>query len=252
MGRPEKIRAMVFAAGLGTRLKPLTDSMPKALVSVGGEPLLAHVLRRLKEAGITDAVVNVHHFADQIIDWLSTHDTGMNIRISEEREAPLETGGGILHARKLLGRKPFLVHNVDILSDLDIPAFIAAARPGALATLLVSERKTQRYLLFDEGMRLKGWTNVATGEVRSPDAKLNPAECRKLAFDGVHFLSPEIFAAFGRYGFGGRFSIIDFYVRACADEPIYGFVQPGLRMMDIGKLETLAAAEDFLRELGGR
>ena len=249
MGRPEEINALVFAAGLGTRLRPRTDTMPKALVEVGGRPLLAHVLDKLAAAGIAGAVVNVHHFAGQIIDYLATHAFGLPVQVSDERDLLRETGGGILHARKLLGDGPFLVHNVDILSNLDIAAFCAAARPDALATLLVSERETQRYLLFDKDMRLRGWTNVTTGEVRSPDPALDPAACRKLAFDGVHFLSPAVFDAFGRYGFAGRFPIMDFYLRACAEQPIYGFVQPDLRMMDLGKTDALPAAERFLATL---
>lgn len=249
MGRQEEINALVFAAGLGTRLRPLTDTMPKALVEVGGRPLLAHILTRLSAAGIRAAVVNVHHFADQVIDYLTTHDFGLKVQVSDERDLLRETGGGIRHARGLLGDRPFLVHNVDILSNLDIPAFCAAARPGALATLLVSRRETQRYLLFDEDMRMVGWTNIATGEVRSPYPDLDAAACRRLAFDGVHFLSPEIFEAFGRYGFGECFPIMDFYIRACADYPIHAVWQPGLKMMDIGKTDALAAAEGFLATL---
>ena len=249
MGRQEEIKALVFAAGLGTRLRPLTDTMPKALVQVGGQPLLYHVLTKLRDAGISGAVVNVHHFAEQIIDYLSAHDFGMPVQISDERDLLRETGGALLHARPLLGNKPFLVHNVDILSNLDIPAFCAAARPGALATLLVSERETQRYLLFDDDMRMKGWINVATGEVRSPYPALDVAACRRLAFDGIHFLSPEVFDAFARYGFEGRFPIMDFYIRACADYPVCACVQPGLTMMDIGKVGSLAAAEEFIRNL---
>lgn len=249
MGRQEEIKALVFAAGLGTRLRPLTDTMPKALVEVGARPLLYHVLTKLKDAGLSGAVVNVHHFAEQIIDYLATHDFGFPVQVSDERDLLRETGGGILHARKLLDDKPFLVHNVDILSNLDIPAFCAAARPDALATLLVSERRTQRYLLFDPEMRLKGWTNVATGEVRSPYPESELSDCRKLAFDGIHFLSPAIFDAFAHFGFEGRFPIMEFYPRACADYPIYGYVQPGLKMMDIGKAETLSEAEGFLASL---
>jgi len=249
MGRQEEIKALVFAAGLGTRLRPLTDTMPKALVEVGGQPLLYHVLSKLRDAGIAGAVVNVHHFAEQILDYLATHDFGFPVQVSDERDLLRETGGGILHARKLLGDKPFLVHNVDILSNLDIPAFCAAARPGDLATVLVSERETRRYMLFDDRMRMMGWTNVATGEVRSPYPDLDVNACRKLAFDGVHFLSPGIFDAFARYGFEGRFPIMDFYIRACGDYPIRACLQPGLRMMDIGKTDSLAAAEGFLASL---
>lgn len=242
------MKAMVFAAGLGTRLKPLTDSMPKALVPVCGQPLLYHVICKLRDSGYDEIVVNVHHFAGQVRDYLATHDFGVRISISDESEELLETGGAILHARELLTDcSAFLVHNVDIVSDLDLVWFREQMRPGALATLLVSERKTQRYLLFGDDMRLVGWTNVATGEVRSPFPDLKPEECRRYAFAGIHDISPAIFGAFGEYGFGGRFPIMDFYLRACADYPIYGVVPQGLTLVDAGKVEALPEAERILR-----
>ncbi|MBO7623284.1 MAG: nucleotidyltransferase family protein [Bacteroidales bacterium] len=241
------MKAMIFAAGLGTRLRPLTDTLPKALVPVGGAPLLYHVLMKLKAAGITEFVINVHHFADKIVSYLEENDRfGMDISISDETDGLLETGGGILHARQFLDG-PFLVHNVDILSNLDVASFIGKARPEALATLLVSDRQTSRYLLFDDDMRLKGWTNISTGEVRSPYPDLDPASCRKLAFSGIHLVSDKIFDAFGEYGFSGRFPIMDFYLKACRDCPVYGAVQPGLELMDVGKTDTLAQAEEFLK-----
>ena len=134
------MKAMVFAAGLGTRLKPITDRLPKALVPVCGQPLLYHTLQKLKAAGYTDVVVNVHHFAGQIREYLATHDFGLSVSISDESDQLLETGGGILHAQDLLLplEEPFLVHNVDIVSNLDIEWFRAQMRPDALATLLVS------------------------------------------------------------------------------------------------------------------
>ena len=164
-------QAMIFAAGLGTRLKPLTDRMPKALVPVAGEPLLAHVIRKLKAEGFTRIVVNVHHFADQIIDYLHTHDFGVEIHISDETSKLLDTGGGIRHAAHWFGTdSPVLIHNVDILSNANLSRLYDSA--VADAALLVSDRVTKRYLLFGEGKRLVGWTNVETGEVRSPHADL--------------------------------------------------------------------------------
>lgn len=240
------MKAMVFAAGLGTRLKPLTDTMPKALVPVAGKPLLGHVLERLAGAGYDDIVVNVHHFPDQIIEYLAGKDFGARISISDERDLLRETGGGIRYARALLGEEPFLVHNVDILSNLDLGWFRARHTPDTLATLLVSERKTQRYLLFDDEGLLRGWTNIATGEVRSPYGDIDPDKYRKLAFSGIHYISKDIFGAFGRYGFGERFSIMDFYLKACADYLIRAAVFPGLQLLDVGKPETLAAASEFV------
>ncbi len=239
------MKAMIFAAGLGTRLKPLTDSMPKALVSVCGHPLLYHTVCKLKDAGYDDIVVNVHHFPQQIRDYLSQNDFGVRISISDESDRLLETGGAILHASKLLlpCDGPFLVHNVDIVSDLDLGWFRSQSRREALSTLLVSERKTQRYLLFDDDMRLVGWTNLATGEVRSPYPGLDPSKCRRYAFAGIHNISPGIFDAFAAQGVPDRFPIMDFYLSACADYPIYGVVADGLTLVDVGKIDTLPEAE---------
>ena len=252
------MKAMIFAAGLGTRLKPLTDTMPKALVPVCGHPLLYHVLTKLVAGGYDDIVVNVHHFPDQIIDYLQAHDFGARITVSDERDFLRETGGGVKYARLLLDPfaslgmtdaspgmtgEPFLVHNVDIISNLDFNWLREQHREDAVATVVVSERETQRYLLFDEEGRLKGWTNVKTGEVRSPFPDIDPSKLRKLAFAGIHVMSPAIFEAFDRLGFGDRFSIMDFYIRACAEYPVYAAVPPGFRMVDVGKIETLSEAE---------
>ena len=254
---------MIFAAGMGTRLKPLTDTMPKALVRVGGEPLIKHVIQNLSEAGVDRIVVNVHHFAQQIIDYLTENDNfGLDIRISDESAGLLETGGGIKHAAQLFAPDaPILIHNVDILSNVDLRRFYeraggllkadastdvsaptSADAPDAL--LLVSERKTQRYLLFDDTMRLVGWTNITTGEVKSPYPDLDPKACRMYAFAGIHALSPRMLPLMQQ--FPDRFSIIDFYLQTCATHRIEGFAKDNLLLMDIGKLDTLAHAEEFL------
>ena len=275
------MQAMIFAAGLGTRLKPLTDTMPKALVSVGGEPLLKRVIHNLSVAGVDRIVVNVHHFAQQIIDYLKENDNfGLDIRISDESAGLLETGGGIKHAAPLFAPDaPILIHNVDILSNVDLRHFyqraggllktdglasatgdvpdasvgatgdVPDASVGATgdvpdALLLVSQRKTQRYLLFDDTMRLVGWTNIATGEVKSPYPDLDPKACRMYAFAGIHALSPRMIPLMNQ--FPDRFSIIDFYLQTCATHRIEGFAKDDLQLMDIGKLDTLAQAEEFL------
>lgn len=198
---------MIFAAGLGTRLRPLTDTMPKALVPVGGKPLLLRVVEKLKDAGFDDFVINVHHFADMIEDYARANGYfGVRVTFSDERDLLRDTGGGILHARNLLlGDKApdksdsadgfFLVHNVDIISNLDIRWFCSQARPDALAVLLVSERQSSRYLLFDDSMRLVGWTNVKTGEVKSPYRDLDVSKCHRYAFSGIHLVSDRIFGA---------------------------------------------------------
>ena len=245
---------MIFAAGLGTRLKPLTDTMPKALVPVAGKPLLEHTLQKLKSAGIRDVVINVHHFADMIEEWCQQHPMGMNIWFSDERQQLLETGGGIKHAAHLLSdaRDGFLIHNVDILSNADLRAVSAFGR-GKAATLVVSERETSRYLLFDDDMRLVGWTNIQTGEVKSPYPSIqksnfkiqNSSRYRKFAFAGIHYMNPSLFRYFSEWP--DKFSIIDFYLSICNREPIYGFVPTDLRLMDVGKIDTLAEAEEFLK-----
>ena len=258
---------MIFAAGLGTRLKPLTDTMPKALVRVGGEPLIKRVILNLAAAGVERIVVNVHHFAGQIIDYLKDNDNfGLDIRISDETDGLLETGGGIKKAAPLFDpAAPILIHNVDILSNVNLSEFYRmASRSEELrvkseelrvkseeadcdAVLLVSWRKTKRYLLFNDDMRLVGWTNIETGEVRSPYPELNPKECRMYAFAGIHALLPRLLKMMDQ--FPDRFGIIDFYLKACATHNIKGYVKDDLKLMDIGKLDTLAQAEEFLEEL---
>lgn len=251
------MKAMIFAAGLGTRLKPITDSLPKALVPVGGKPLIEHVSRKLKASGIDEAVVNVHHFADKIEAWIGEQNI-MKLEISDERSVLLETGGAVLHARRYLeGCGLFLIHNVDIISDLDIRWFESQADEDALATLLVSERKTSRYLLFaPDTMRLVGWMNVSTGEVRSPYPDIDPAACRKLAFSGIHIMSDRIFDIMDLYALrrgldmeNPRFPIMDFYLSVCAEYDIYGVEAEELHLVDVGKLDSLEMAENEISRL---
>lgn len=239
---------MLFAAGLGTRLRPLTDTLPKALVPVGGRPLLEHTLRRLIAAGATEVVVNIHHFGQQIIDYLTQHDFGIDLHISDERTALLDTGGGLRQALPLFSASdaPILIHNVDILSNADLPGFYAHQHQHDVL-LMVSERETQRYLLFDDRHRMVGWTNIATGEVRSPFPHLNPADCQKLAFAGIHSVSPRIASLMNPYP--KAFPIMQFYIENCDKLDIVGVTQPDLRLLDVGKQDSLLAAESFLREL---
>ena len=235
-------QAMIFAAGLGTRLKPLTDTMPKALVKVGGQPLLWHTVMKLKAAGYEHMVVNVHHFAQQIVDYLKQNDNfGLDIRISDESDKLLETGGGIKKALPLFDRsKPILIHNVDILSNLDLTAL-----DGSVTTLVVSPRQTKRYLLFDDDLYLRGWTNVETGEVKGEVTDVD--SYRKLAFSGIHVLHPSLLPLMDEWP--DRFPIMDFYLKVCARHPIRGYEPCGLRLMDVGKLDTLHEAEQFLNTL---
>ena len=244
------MKAMVFAAGLGTRLRPLTDSMPKALVKVAGEPLVAHVIRKLVSEGFDDITVNVHHFAPMLEEYLLDNDFGAAIHISDESEELLDTGGGILKAEPFLSGGPFLVHNVDILSSARLASFAARCHKRAMATLLVSYRKTSRYLLFEpETMRLAGWTDLRTGEVRSPYPDIDLSRCIMLAFSGIHYVSDGIFDAFRAEGLEGRFPIMDFYVQFCDKYPIYGIEDPSLTLVDVGKTGSVELAETYLSSM---
>ena len=302
-------QAMILAAGLGTRLKPLTDTMPKALVPVGGKPLLDIQIEKLAQAGYDRFVVNVHHFAQQIIDHVNDHypqNTSLtshsspltsnqspipsggvggglsipsggvggglpltpHILISDETSELLETGGGLKKAQGLFrDDEPILIHNVDILDNVDYDWFRRQHQDDEDAVLLVSKRKTKRYLLFNNAMRLMGWKNIETGEVKSPfpwlreaaftignDLEVRAAANSSLfthhsslhafAFSGIHSFSPRLFPLMDR--FPDRFPIIDFYLSVCHRSRIVGLVKNDLQVLDVGKLDSLDAAEHYM------
>lgn len=258
------MKAMIFAAGLGTRLKPLTDTLPKALVPLAGKTLLQWQIEKLKAAGITDIVVNVHHFPDLIIDYLRENNNfGCNIQVSDERDMLLETGGGLRKAKHLLlgvasresgnNDAPILVCNVDILSNIDIPTLLRAYNPEEMGVVVVYPRETQRYLVFDETHRLCGWTNIATGDVRGPIANTQYpiANTQNLAFSGMHVLTPRIFEVMDEVvkEKGDKFSLIDLYVSIAEKEILRAFIPENYRMMDVGKINQLAEAEAFAATL---
>lgn len=245
--------AMIFAAGLGTRLKPFTDSHPKALFPLGGKTLLQRQIEMLSGAGIRDIIINVHHFAEQITHYLSDNQNfGCNILISDERDALLDTGGGLRKALHTYGTaEPMVVCNVDILSNISLPAFLQHAERDALATLVVSERTTQRYLLFDEERQLKGWTNTATGELR-PCTLAHADDYQRLAFSGMQVVSPRMLQYMDEVANikGDKFSLIDLYLHVCERHPeevIRAYVPADYRMMDMGKTAQLGEAETFVR-----
>ncbi len=263
------MKAMIFAAGLGTRLKPLTDTLPKALVPVCGKPLIEHVARKLQAAGIDDVVVNIHYFADKVEQWVDEQpwivkEGGepaggtMRFAISDERELLLETGGAVLHAKRYLdGCGRFLIHNVDILSNCDIKWFESQVQDDAIASLLVSERETTRFLLFaPDSMRLVGWLNTDSGDYHVALPGIVPAECRRLAFSGIHILSDKVLSLMEQYvaekGLpvdevkGTRFPIMNFYMWLAAKHPVYGVVARNLEFIDVGKLDALKPAEEFV------
>ena len=245
---------MIFAAGLGTRLKPLTDTMPKALVPLAGKPLLQWQVEKLRDAGITDIIVNVHHFPDMIIDTIRANEGwGCHITVSDERDLLLDTGGGLKKAitnnQLPITNEPILACNVDILSNMDLRALVRAYEQTGISQLVVSERPTQRYLCFDAQDRLCGWTNIATGELKGQDG-------RHLAFSGCQILSPEVLSLLSQMP-DGKFSLIDFYLSLCEHTPftIYhlpilkAYVPSDYRMMDVGKIDQIDEAERFAESL---
>lgn len=238
---------MIFAAGLGTRLKPLTDTLPKALVPIAGKPLLEHVILKLKAAGFDEIIVNIHHFPDQIIDFLKANDNfGIRIEVSDERDQLLDTGGGIRKVASFFDDgKPFLVHNVDILSNADLrELYNQHLRTNSLATLVVSKRDTFRYLLFDDNLRLNGWINEKTCETK-PVGLHKPELYNKLAFSGIQVLSPQVFDLMKELE--PKFPIMDFYLSNAPTQLISGFIPADYKMLDVGKLNVLDEAERFVR-----
>lgn len=242
------MKAMIFAAGLGTRLKPFTDHHPKALARVGGKTLLELAISYLRGYGIAEILINVHAFADQIEDYVhQNRGFGMEIRFSDEREALLETGGGLRQATEFFASGPgdFVLMNVDVLTDLNLEAMIREHRAHQpLATLAVMDRPSSRKLGFDERGRLCAWKRVSTQEVRGQQ---HPAT-RFRAFSGIHLVSPRIFPIKRE----GKFSIIDLYLERADREEIRGFDHSGSRFIDVGKPGTQEAAEILFADRTGR
>ena len=255
---------MIFCAGLGTRLKPLTDTMPKALVPLAGKPLLQWQVERLRDAGITDIIVNVHHFPDMIIDTVRRNNGwGCNILISDERDQLLDTGGGLKKALKRLTARSnlqeptaILACNVDILSNLDLRALISSYQSpisnlqSPMSLLVVSQRETQRYLCFDEHDRLCGWTNIKTGELKGHDG-------RHLAFSGCQVLGTDVLERLEEIP-DDKFSLIDFYMAICENQMsnvqspmsnLKAYIPNAFRMMDVGKIDQIEEAERFAESL---
>jgi N-acetyl-alpha-D-muramate 1-phosphate uridylyltransferase len=236
------MKAMIFAAGLGTRFKPWTDSHPKALALVNGKTLLQRNIEYLQKSGITDVVVNVHHFAGQLVQAVEEYGGwGSNVIISDETDAVLETGGGLVKARHLLdGNEPFVTVNADILTDLDIPALVRFHREQkALISFAVSARETSRYFLFDEQNRLCGWMNTTTGEkkIAVPGNNLRP-----LAYSCVVVFEPAVFPLIRQQG---KFSLTDMYLDLAPEHKIMGWEHSGDRWIDVGKTESVAKAESI-------
>lgn len=240
------MKALLFAAGLGTRLQEYTQTRPKALVNLAGKPLLQHAVEHLVKFGITDITINVFHFAEQIIDFVDRNQSfGIDIHISDERGQLLDTGGGLKKASSFLkGKDPVLIYNVDVISNLDLNLLLNDHREQkALATLAVRRRNTSRYLMFDDQQQLVGWKNVDSGEVRVSRAEAFEA-ARPWAFCGIHIINPELLDLITEEG---KFPILDLYLRLAKNHSIRGFFDASDLWMDLGKPDQLKAAEVYFR-----
>jgi NDP-sugar pyrophosphorylase family protein len=248
------MKAMILAAGLGTRLRPLTDNRPKALVEVGGHTLLEITLARLRSFGIRDVIINVHHFADMILDYLkANHNFGMRIEISRE-DVLLDTGGGLKKAAYFFVQnsgapdESFILHNVDVISTIDLQRMAEFhAANHALATLAVQERETSRYLLFDDRLELCG---RKSGRDAPAELVRQSSQPKALAFSGIHVISPRLFALMTEEGV---FSIVAPYLRlAGRGEQIIAFRSDEYQWRDLGRLDDVRQADQEARQLSGR
>ncbi len=247
------MKALILAAGLGSRLGDITKSLPKALVKVAGEPMIKRVITKLKNIGITEFVINIHYLGGQIIDYLAENDNfGVNIKISDERDVLLDTGGGLLKAHEMLeGDEPIIIHNADILTDFDITQMLHHhIETNADATLLVYPRETSRYLLFDRDLRMVGWKNIKTDETRSPFSEDALSKSIPLAFGGVHIINPSIFPVLESFTKEQKFSITTFYTEMCGQLFITGHIpSEKFNWVDIGNPKTLSHAQNIASKL---
>lgn len=234
------MKAMIFAAGLGTRLNVETSDKPKALVDVGGKPLLQHAIEKLKAEGINEIVVNVHHFSELVISFLNNNNFGIPVHISDESEKLLDTGGGLKKATRFLsGSEPIVIYNVDIISNLNLQLLLKDhLKLGALVTLAVKNRETQRYFKFDTNKQLVGWINKKTKETKISRPE-NFEHATEMAYSGIHIIQPEILSLMPETN---RFSITDFYLELAKTHSIKGFFDNSNLWMDVGKPEQLEEA----------
>lgn len=243
------MKAFILAAGLGTRLRPLTDNKPKALVEVNGKTLLDHAVDVVKKAGATSITINVHHFSDLMKEYVANRNYGVPTYISDESDLLLDTGGALNHAAEFLnGDEPVLVHNVDIMSTINLNEALESHRcSGAIATLICNTRNSSRHLLAIDG-NLNAWENTTNG-ARKPDfTDQERANMQPFSFSGIHILSPNIFPYLKEYSdkFGAKFSVIDFYLDLCRKEKVSIYQTEGV-VFDCGKIETIAQAEQVFK-----
>lgn len=240
------MKAFILAAGLGTRLKPLTNNKPKALVEVNGVTLLEHLIVKLQNLEVTELIINVHHYAEQVKEFLrKKNNFGIRIEVSDETEQLLDTGGGLKKAAWFFDdNKPFLVHNVDVLSNIDLnQLYQTHLQSGSLATLAVKDRNTSRYFLFNDNNELCGWENTNTGEILYHSN--NSQQLTALAFSGIQVISPQIFDKISETG---KFSSTDLYIRLSAKNKIAAFRHDKDYWLDLGKPESIYAAETYINQ----
>ncbi|MBN1924779.1 MAG: nucleotidyltransferase family protein [Prolixibacteraceae bacterium] len=239
------MKAIVFAAGHGTRLRPLTNNCPKALIEIKGKPLIGHTLQNLSKYGVNEVIVNVHHFSEMVISYLEKTDTGIDVTISDERDCLLDTGGGLLKAKGFFNDgNPFFAVNVDIISTVNLNDVMAFHnKTNALATLVVRNRQTTRYFMFDRSNQLTGWKNNMTGEeIISRDGFKNSVP---LAFSGIQVISPAIFDMITEKG---KFSLTPLYLRLAKENSIIGYEDRSPFWIDVGKPGKIQEAEKWIME----
>lgn len=235
------MKAMIFAAGLGTRLQPDTNNLPKALVKINDKTLLEIAIENLTRNGFNEIIINVHHFAGQVINFINSHSFNADLHISDESDSLLDTGGGLKKVAWFFkNHNPFLLYNVDILSNLDLKKFYNhTLKSNCIASLAVRKRKSDRFLLFDDNNFLCGWKNIKTGQIIKKKPGTNLTE---LAFSGIHFVNPKIFDLMPDKEI---FSMIDLYLEIMEEQKIEGYVENNSLWMDVGRLESLKSAKQI-------
>lgn len=243
------MEALLLAAGLGTRLQPLTNDRPKALVEVEGHTLLEYAIRNLTKHGVTHIVVNVHHFAEKVCDFMASHSWEVPISISHEEDLLLDTGGGLKKAASLFsGNDPILIHNVDIVSNINLSEMLEKHQKAhTIATLAVSERTTARQLLFNDNQQLIGWHNSTSDTYLWTNTKESSKYFKKLAFSGIAIIEPELTNLLPECDH--PYPIIPEYLKIAEKHPVNCFIHPADNWLDVGKPETLQQASTFVKQL---
>lgn len=233
---------MILSAGFGIRLQELTKEKPKALVEVNGKTMLEYQLNKLIDVGCKEVIVNTHHYSNQIIEFCKNYKGNIKIHISDESHKILDTGGGILNAQKFFDdEKVIYIQNVDVYTNLNINDFISYHQQNnAIATLAIKDRKTSRYLLFDENMRLCGWENIKTKEQKIVHPSKN---LKRFAFSGIHAINPDLL---NHTQYTGKFSVIDMYLELAAQHKIIAYLQSEDFWVDAGKPEAIDHLNQFL------